>query len=481
MKHVLRIVLLVVLIAGVASAKSDQGKERHHNNGQPMLAPQFLARPAAVVCDTLPIATSDLILDDILVLPGGVMWMSGYVESSGDDIALRSTDNGATWQTITLTFTNTIGCVFAAKDANVAIAADFAGYIHRTTNGGATWDSVYYYGGGAGYFDGIKFTGGDSVVAVGDADGITGFNVFTSTNAGATWTHLTNLPAAEQDPGTYCNAGYHQGIDAIGRNLWVPVYWGNGVYPHMMRSADWGGSWTDDTLKLTGGATQAYYVRSINMRDVNVGWVVPRQTAANTRCFVHKTTDGGATWSDTILVQRGLVVQHVKPMKGTNYVFAGGYNGNDAAAWWSSDGGTTWANISPTPIGSNGDDVENSFIVGPTLAYGIGYYRAIFFSPRAVSVTPEPNDVPKAFALQQNYPNPFNPTTTIQYSIARAGNVELKVYNLLGQEITTLFQGQQDAGTYSVVFDARNLSSGVYFYTLRSDNFVSTKSLLLVK
>ena len=93
----------------------------------------------------------------------------------------------------------------------------------------------------------------------------------------------------------------------------------------------------------------------------------------------------------------------------------------------------------------------------------------------------EPNDVPKAFALQQNYPNPFNPTTTIQYSIARAGNVELKVYNLLGQEITTLFQGQQDAGTYSVVFDARNLSSGVYFYTLRSDNFVSTKSLLLVK
>jgi len=89
--------------------------------------------------------------------------------------------------------------------------------------------------------------------------------------------------------------------------------------------------------------------------------------------------------------------------------------------------------------------------------------------------------IPTQFSLSQNYPNPFNPTTTIEYSVAKSVTVELKMYDLLGRELATLVQGQQNPGTYTVQFDATHLSSGIYFYTMRAGDFVSTKSLVLMK
>jgi hypothetical protein len=88
---------------------------------------------------------------------------------------------------------------------------------------------------------------------------------------------------------------------------------------------------------------------------------------------------------------------------------------------------------------------------------------------------------PKVFALEQNYPNPFNPTTVISYQLPVAGNVSLKVYDVLGKEVMTLVNGRQEAGAYNLNFNASNLSSGVYFYRLQSGNFVSTKKMMLVK
>ncbi len=102
---------------------------------------------------------------------------------------------------------------------------------------------------------------------------------------------------------------------------------------------------------------------------------------------------------------------------------------------------------------------------------------------------------PSKFELMQNYPNPFNPTTTIKYSIpsviARseatkqshdfASNVQLNVYNILGEEIATLVNEKQSPGNYTVQFDASNLPSGVYFYTLRVGDFVATKKMILMK
>jgi hypothetical protein len=94
-------------------------------------------------------------------------------------------------------------------------------------------------------------------------------------------------------------------------------------------------------------------------------------------------------------------------------------------------------------------------------------------------------NVPQVFALLQNYPNPFNPTTQIQYVVGNDGFVSLKVYNILGDEVASLVNGNQEAGNYVVTFNANNgspaLSSGVYFYRLESGSFVSTRKLIFMK
>jgi hypothetical protein len=89
--------------------------------------------------------------------------------------------------------------------------------------------------------------------------------------------------------------------------------------------------------------------------------------------------------------------------------------------------------------------------------------------------------VPTDFALTQNYPNPFNPVTRIDYSIPEKNHVTLKVYNLVGQEVATLFDGIQPVGKYTVSFDGKSLASGVYFYRLQAGEFSVTKKLILMK
>ncbi len=92
---------------------------------------------------------------------------------------------------------------------------------------------------------------------------------------------------------------------------------------------------------------------------------------------------------------------------------------------------------------------------------------------------------PEKFELGQNYPNPFNPTTTIEYSIPNVGasvqNVQLKIYDVLGRKVATLVNQKQSPGNYKVKFDASKLNSGVYFYTLRTGDFVSTKKMIIMK
>ena len=87
----------------------------------------------------------------------------------------------------------------------------------------------------------------------------------------------------------------------------------------------------------------------------------------------------------------------------------------------------------------------------------------------------------KTFALFQNYPNPFNPNTMIQYHVPVHSRVSLKVYNILGAEVATLVDEIKEAGTYSARLDGTKLSSGLYFYTIKADNFTATKKLLLTK
>ncbi len=90
-------------------------------------------------------------------------------------------------------------------------------------------------------------------------------------------------------------------------------------------------------------------------------------------------------------------------------------------------------------------------------------------------------NTPKHFELYQNYPNPFNPATKISYSVPKNGYVSLKVYNLLGEEIATLYEGVRQAGHYVVTFNGSGFASGMYLYQLKADNFTETKKLILLK
>jgi hypothetical protein len=93
----------------------------------------------------------------------------------------------------------------------------------------------------------------------------------------------------------------------------------------------------------------------------------------------------------------------------------------------------------------------------------------------------ENNVTPVTFSLSQNYPNPFNPVTKISYSVAKAGNVKITVYDILGNTVYTVVNHKHDAGNYSADFDGSKLSSGTYIYKIESGDFSDVKKMTLVK
>ena len=90
-------------------------------------------------------------------------------------------------------------------------------------------------------------------------------------------------------------------------------------------------------------------------------------------------------------------------------------------------------------------------------------------------------DLPNKYSLSQNYPNPFNPSTLIEFSIPNRENVKLEVYNAIGQKISTILNQEMSAGNNSFSFDASNLSSGIYYYTIKSGNFSASRKMILLK
>jgi hypothetical protein len=101
--------------------------------------------------------------------------------------------------------------------------------------------------------------------------------------------------------------------------------------------------------------------------------------------------------------------------------------------------------------------------------------------PVITSVEEIPGEVPAEYGLSQNYPNPFNPATTIEFSVPEAGFVSLRIYDLLGKEMKTLVNDERAPGSYRVTFEASDLPSGTYFYTLRAGSHTQTKKMILMK
>jgi hypothetical protein len=114
--------------------------------------------------------------------------------------------------------------------------------------------------------------------------------------------------------------------------------------------------------------------------------------------------------------------------------------------------------------------------------FGSGIFsRVAIEGTSVVSVTEDENSVPRVFALSQNYPNPFNPSTVIRYSVPHITRVSIKLFDILGNEVSTLVDGMMPVGDYSVEFDGSNLASGIYFYQLQSKEVTFTKKMILMK
>jgi predicted acyl esterase len=107
--------------------------------------------------------------------------------------------------------------------------------------------------------------------------------------------------------------------------------------------------------------------------------------------------------------------------------------------------------------------------------------RTVYGSPMFTTLKQPNGNSPTQFSLRQNYPNPFNPTTRIEYNLANASVVELKVYDITGREVETLVNEFQDAGTHSIQFNAVNFASGIYFYKIKAGNFQDVKRMVLIK
>ncbi|MGE5399410.1 MAG: T9SS type A sorting domain-containing protein [Ignavibacteriales bacterium] len=177
------------------------------------------------------------------------------------------------------------------------------------------------------------------------------------------------------------------------------------------------------------------------------------------------------------------------------YVISAGSATKDSFYVDQNAGSGTWIKLSTLCL-QKGDDVKVDIIdAGGTTNPGGQVIRADAIRFNLHSITGTASDgikyIPQEFALMQNYPNPFNPMTTIQYSLPKISDVSLKVYDILGSEIATLFNGRQSAGTYYLKFDmqrqAGQVSSGVYFYMLRAvpanggHAYISTMKMLYLK
>jgi hypothetical protein len=232
----------------------------------------------------------------------------------------------------------------------------------------------------------------------------------------------------------------------------------SGVY----LSTDNGTNWTQTSLNN----------RNVRSLSINGNYVYAGTDGGG----VYFTTNNGLNWTQTSLNNRTIYSIEVI---GNNF-FAGtaGYG-----VYVSNDNGTNWTQRNEGLVGLTIYSFcnLNNYIFAGTVSNGV-YRRPLGELTYTQNIS---NEIPKQFSLSQNYPNPFNPKTNIRFSIppyeGGKGDVILKVYDILGNEVSTLVNEQLKPGTYEVEFNGDNFASGVYYYTLQTESFNLTKRMVLLK
>jgi len=204
--------------------------------------------------------------------------------------------------------------------------------------------------------------------------------------------------------------------------------------------------------------------------------VIDNNIFVSARDSVFRTTDLGITWtpaSNNLPTNKVLTFAVYE-----NNLFASTQN---FGVWLSTDFGGNWTNESD---GFDPTHQAYALIVNEPYLFAGRYNRGVWrrlLSDMVTSVELTDDQIPNNFTLKQNYPNPFNPSTKIEYSIPSESFVELKVYDVLGNEVATLVNEQQQAGVYRADFNAVNLPSGMYFARITASEFTQVVKMILLK
>ncbi len=230
-----------------------------------------------------------------------------------------------------------------------------------------------------------------------------------------------------------------------------------------MHSTNDGESW----LTQSSGTTNQLY--SVNFIDATTGWAV-----GDIGTILH-TTNGGESWLNQISGASDYLYSVAFINASTGW--AVGWYGT---IFHTTNGGESWI---IQPSGTNYylnsvtfTDANNGWIVG-------GYGTILHTSTGGTTWAPDErtNNLPKGFSLENNYPNPFNSRTTLFFSLPRAGRAKLTVYDLLGRNVATVFDGYQPAGEQHIPFDAKSLASGIYLYRLHSGSHSETRKFTVIR
>jgi hypothetical protein len=250
-----------------------------------------------------------------------------------------------------------------------------------------------------------------------------------------------------------------------GSNLFAATS-GHGVFVSTNNGAFW-------TSASTGLSSTYGYIDALGAINSNL-------FAGSYETGIFLSTNNGANW---VSVSNGLpkninIFYQIQSITASGSTLFAATNGG--GVYMSTNNGSSWsaANTGLTHKGIHALAVLGSYLFAGGDSTGV-MRRPL--SEFATSVGPNSDGLPADFSLEQNYPNPFNPATTIRYSVPRRSQVTLTVFNTLGQAVSTLVSGIEDAGFHEVKFDGAGLASGVYFYRLQTEGFLQTRRLLLLR
>jgi hypothetical protein len=398
-------------------------------------------------------------LNSAWAVSSDVCWMCGPAGTS-NSVVVRTTNGGTTWSLVSSSMLglNDLYDLYAF-DENKCVVGAGDGAIWSTTNGGTNWilDTMST---AAVFINVVHFFDDNNGFAQGDPVGNV-WRYYITTDGGFHWTLGANAPSSV---GT--EAGWNNSYFALDSGH---IWWGTNV------SKIWKGSFRGPyNSHPTSGSLP--YSFGVAFNDENTG-IACMSNGSLAGGPINMSTNGGTSWSTGSFSTGSQAGFGLKVIPGTGYMWlaTGNSTGTAGTVYRSINSGTSFTSQLTLPYDVYCISMANINVGWCGTAGG-----HIYKYTDNVSVSNQ-NQTPTQFTLKQNYPNPFNPQTTIDFSLAKTGYITLKVYNLLGQAVMTLVDGVETAGDHSVMFNAENLPSGTYFYTMKSGDFTATKSLVLVK